>query len=97
MSIDTTAIIAGSLGLVSSFAWRDAWSAFIDSYFPLPSSNVRAKFVYAILITLFILFLFNTYQYLNKKYTEYEVSENVQKIAEYMKPRQSLKTLTNLR
>jgi TRAP-type C4-dicarboxylate transport system permease small subunit len=87
MSIDTTAIIASSLGIVASFSWRDAWSAFIDSHFPLPSSNVKAKFIYAIMITLFILLIFNVYMYLNKKYTEYEVHENVQKIAEYMKPK----------
>jgi TRAP-type C4-dicarboxylate transport system permease small subunit len=86
MSIDTTAIIAGSLGLVASFAWRDAWTVFIDNYFPLPTSNVKAKFVYAILITMFILLLFNTYLYLNKKYTEYEVSGVVQKMAEYVVP-----------
>ena len=85
-NLDTTAIIAGSLGLVCSFAWRDAWGVFIDNYFPLPASNVKAKFIYAILITLFVLLIFNTYLYLNKKYTEYGISGNVQKIVEYMVP-----------
>lgn len=84
MSIDTTVIISSSLALVASFAWRDAWSVFVDNYFPLPASNVKAKFIYAILITLFILLIFNIYLYLNKKYTEYEVHETVQKIAERM-------------
>lgn len=86
MSIDVTNVIAGSLALVISLSWRDAWTAFIDNYFPLPTSNVKARFVYAILITMFILLLFNTYLYLNKKYTEYEVSGVVQKMAEYVVP-----------
>lgn len=90
MSIDITNVIAGSLGLILSFAWRDAWTVFVDNHFPLPASNVKAKFVYAILLTLFIMLIFNIYLYVSTKYTEYEVSGTVQKIAEYMVPTKKL-------
>ncbi len=96
MSIDVTNVIAGSLGLILSFAWRDAWSIFVDTHFPLPASNVKAKFIYAILITLFVILTFNIYLYISTKYTEYEINGTVQKIAEYMIPRQKIER-SNLR
>lgn len=96
MSIDITNVVAGSLMLVASFAWRDAWTVFVDNHFPLPASNVKAKFVYAILITLFIMLIFNIYLYVGAKYTEYEIGGTVQKIAEYMIPSPKLNPIYNL-
>lgn len=88
--LDTTSIVASSLALVGALAWRDAWTTFIDSYFPLPGSNLNAKFIYALLITLFIFLIFNLYLYLTKKYEEYQIPGTVQKIVEYMIPNKNI-------
>ena len=85
-TFDTVSIIAGSLALVASFAWRDAFTAGIDKWFPLPESNVRAKFIYAILITMFIFLIFNIFIYLSTVYTSYNAGDMVQKIGELFKP-----------
>jgi hypothetical protein len=46
-------ILAG-LGLVAGLAWNDAIKTSIEYFFPLKSSGILAKFIYAFLITLFI-------------------------------------------
>lgn len=60
MQADT--IIGGALALIAGFAWRDAFEAGIDKYFPIESgNNVKIKFIYAISITMLVFFLFYLY------------------------------------
>ena len=46
--------ISAALALVAGLAWNDAISTFIKYLFPLDSNTMIAKFVYAILLTIFI-------------------------------------------
>ena len=46
--------IAGALGLVAGLAWNEAITALIDTLFPLSKDSLWIKFVYALLITLFV-------------------------------------------
>ena len=56
-------IIGGALAIVASFAWRDFFTTFIDTQFPMPESKLKAKFIYAILITSFVFMLFYLYMF----------------------------------
>ncbi len=51
-----TYLLAG-LGVVAGFAWNEAIKSLIDYVFPLSQSGLRAKFLYAILLTLLIALL----------------------------------------
>ncbi|MDP3954026.1 MAG: DUF5654 family protein [bacterium] len=49
--------ITTSLGLVAGLAWNDAITSFINHVFTLEKNTVLAKFVYAVIITLVVVFL----------------------------------------
>lgn len=51
------AYITAALGLVAGLAWNDAIKALIEAIFPLQRNSVPAKFVYAVLITLVVVFV----------------------------------------
>lgn len=52
-----TYILAG-FGLVAGLAWNEAIKGFIEEYFPLASGGgLLAKFIYAIIITIVIVFV----------------------------------------
>lgn len=62
--LDAESIIGGALALIASFAWRDAITETIDTYYPVDvknSKNVQIKFMYAIVITMFVFLLFTIY------------------------------------
>lgn len=46
--------ILGALGLVAGLAWNEAVKGLIEAVFPLEKNTVLAKFIYAVLITAFI-------------------------------------------
>jgi hypothetical protein len=46
--------VGAGLGLVASLAWSDAIRSFIESYFSFGNDTVLAKFIYAIIMTLFV-------------------------------------------
>ncbi|GEM_PF-275002 len=46
--------IVAALGLVAGLAWNDAIKALIEAYFPQQENTVKAKFVYALLISLVV-------------------------------------------
>jgi hypothetical protein len=46
--------MTAALSLVAGLAWNDAVAALIKEIFPAASSGLWAKFLYAILITLFV-------------------------------------------
>lgn len=49
-------IVAG-LGLVAGLAWNDAIKSMIEYFFPLEENSLMAKFIYALLITLFVVLI----------------------------------------
>jgi len=53
----TAGYMAGALGLVAGLAWNDAIKALIDILFPFAKSGIWAKFIYAIVITVVVVFV----------------------------------------
>lgn len=54
----TTTFLMTGLALTIGLSWNEAIKSGIESYFPLnQGSSARAKFVYAIMLTLFMVFL----------------------------------------
>lgn len=49
--------IVAAFGLVAGLAWNDAIKALIEYIFPLGPNTLLLKFVYAILITLVLVFI----------------------------------------
>lgn len=52
----TSGYISAAFGLVAGLAWNDAVSALIEYIFPLSQNTLFAKFAYAILITILVIF-----------------------------------------
>lgn len=50
----TIGYIATAFGLVAGLAWNDAIKALIENIFPLGRNTMAAKFVYALLVTVFV-------------------------------------------
>jgi hypothetical protein len=50
----TLGYIVTSFGLVAGLAWNDAIRALIDRYFADPGNGLRAKFIYALIMTVFV-------------------------------------------
>lgn len=46
--------IVAAFGLVAGLAWNDAIKALIDYFFPAEQNGLKAKFSYAILITVVV-------------------------------------------
>ncbi len=46
--------IVGALGLVAGLAWNDAIKGAIEHFYKVDGGGVAVKFVYALLVTLFI-------------------------------------------
>lgn len=44
--------VTAGFGVVAGLAWNDAIKAFIEEYFPQTGSNILAKFLYALIITI---------------------------------------------
>ncbi|MDP2705417.1 MAG: DUF5654 family protein [Patescibacteria group bacterium] len=53
----TMGYILGGLGLVVGLAWNDAIKVLIEYIFPLSRNTLLAKFLYAALLTLFVVIL----------------------------------------
>jgi glycerol uptake facilitator-like aquaporin len=49
--------IIASFGLVTGLAWNEAIKAAIEIFFPLQKDTLKAKFVYAIVITIVLVFV----------------------------------------
>jgi hypothetical protein len=49
-------LATAGLGLVAALAWNDAIKSIFDTYFP-KTSGIIAQFVYAIILTTFIVFV----------------------------------------
>ena len=53
----TIGYISAALGIVAGLAWNEAIKALIEFLFPLGSNTLVAKFIYAFVITAFVVFL----------------------------------------
>lgn len=53
----TIGYVTAALGLVAGLAWNDAIGTLISFIFPLSKNTLWAKFIYAILVTLLVVFL----------------------------------------
>lgn len=51
------AYIMAAFGLVAGLAWNDAVKSLIEFVFPAQKNTLTAKFLYAILITLFVVLI----------------------------------------
>jgi len=49
--------IGAAFGLVAGLAWNDAIKALIEYLFPIQKNGLLAKFIYAALITLVVVFI----------------------------------------
>ncbi|OGF82135.1 hypothetical protein A2924_00405 [Candidatus Giovannonibacteria bacterium RIFCSPLOWO2_01_FULL_44_16] len=56
----TKGYIMAGLGLVAGLAWNEAIKSLIEYLYPLDQGSLLAKFVYAVLITVFVV-VFSTY------------------------------------
>ena len=50
----TIGYVVTSFGLVAGLAWNDAIKAFIERFFSEPGSGLKAKFLYATIITILV-------------------------------------------
>ncbi len=53
----TSGYIVAALSLVAGLAWNDAIKALIAILFPLDTSGVFIKFIYAIIVTIIVVFV----------------------------------------
>jgi len=53
----TFGYIVASFGLVAGLAWNEAVKAFIESFFPMQKDTIKAKFIYALIITIVLVFI----------------------------------------
>ena len=65
-AINPLSIVAGSLAFVGGLAWNDAIQGAIDARFPVEGKkSIRAKFIYALIITIIIVLLALFIKYVN--------------------------------
>lgn len=53
----TLGFVTAALSLVAGLAWNDAITAMIKEVFPVGTSNLLAKFIYAALVTVIVVTL----------------------------------------
>jgi hypothetical protein len=51
----TAGYITAALGLVAGLAWSDAVKGLIEHLFPISKDTVLVRFIYAIIITMFVI------------------------------------------
>jgi hypothetical protein len=57
LQIKTSHYIIGAVALVVALSWNSSIKAAINKYFPVPDDELMANFVYAFLITCFLVLL----------------------------------------
>lgn len=53
----TVGYIVTALGLVAGLAWNDAVKSTIEYFFPAQQNGLKAKFIYAVIITLVVVLI----------------------------------------
>ncbi|RJR30787.1 hypothetical protein C4569_03885 [Candidatus Parcubacteria bacterium] len=51
------ALATAGFGLVAALAWNQAIQGLFSKLFPQPSGNILAMFIYAVIITVFVVFI----------------------------------------
>ncbi len=59
--------IGGAFGLVAGLAWNDAVKELIQYAFPLATDTLTAKFIYAAVITIVVVFIITYLEKILKK------------------------------
>ncbi len=78
----TIGYIVGALGIVAGLAWNDAVKALIDYIFPAAQNSVKAKFSYAILITIGVVIVTMLLVRKQKKLANEEAKVNAEAVRE---------------
>lgn len=52
----TVAYITAAFGFVAGLAWNEAFKGLIDLFFPTDTQSIWVKFIYAVVITIIIVF-----------------------------------------
>lgn len=92
----TLGYIITSFGLVAGLAWNDAIKAFIERFFADPRNGIQAKFLYAMVMTIFVvaisLYLTRIFRVETKKDKEKKAAEEKEEIEiEKKKPKKAAK------
>jgi len=79
----TLGYIITSFGLVAGLAWNDAIKAFIERFFAEPGDGLKAKFLYATIVTIAVvaisLYLARIFKVEKKKKGEMETTTTITK------------------
>lgn len=79
----TLGYIITSFGLVAGLAWNDAIKAFIERFFDEPGDGLKAKFLYAVILTIAVvavsLYLSRIFKVEKKKKEKEEEEEKEEK------------------
>ena len=59
MKEKTSSFILAGFSLVAGLAWNEAITALINTFFPSDRGGVMAKFIYAIILTVFLVLVSN--------------------------------------
>jgi hypothetical protein len=57
LKAQTSGYVMAALGLVAGLAWNDAIKSLIEAVFPFAATGIFAKFLYAVIITLVVVFI----------------------------------------
>jgi hypothetical protein len=53
----TAGYMTAALGLVAGLAWNDAIKSLIEAFYPFAKDGLFAKFLYAVIITIVVVFI----------------------------------------
>jgi hypothetical protein len=53
----TLSYVVAAFGLVAGLAWNEAVKSLIEYLFPLSQNTLLVKFIYAIVVTIFVVFI----------------------------------------
>ena len=72
--------ILGGFGLVAGIAWNDAIQLLISKLFPLARNTIIAKFIYAFILTVILVFVSsNVMEFFSKKKADSKQSDEPKK------------------
>ena len=89
----TFGYIVTSFGLVAGLAWNDAIKSLIEAFFPLQKDTMKAKFIYAAVITVLVVFISLYLSRLFKKKVKKVEDEEENAEIEIVEPKKTSKVL----
>lgn len=79
--MDATKILQGAMTLMVALSWNQATRTAINYIYPMPSDQIKAEILYAILVTVTIILIVYSYNYF------YDHSDWFKSNADYISPR----------